>query len=378
MIDIRSSIACNLDSHILRAALPLFADEKVGAIEWSFDALINQRSMPDWFGELLRTYSEAGCLVGHGVFYSLFSGRWTGAQQQWLDQLRSLSRTYRFDHVTEHFGFMTGADFHKGAPMSIPFTESTLAIGRDRLVRLQDACRCPVGLENLAFAYTIDEVNRHGAFLSQLIEPVNGFIILDLHNLYCQSRNFGVEPDALLSLYPLYRVREIHLSGGSWAPSAVEPGRTIRRDTHDDAVPADVFRLLKQAIDLCPNLRYVVLEQLGAGLQTDGQQSQFQQDFLWMDHIVQTANQIRNSLINHSFLPRRFHVPDSSPLEDPLLYAQQLELSDILETSVSCAQAQQRLAGSGLARSNWAVETWQPAMLETALAIAQKWKNGFD
>ena len=180
MTKILSSVACNLDTHILQATLPLFAAEKVEAIEWSFDTLYNVRNIPDWFVELLREFSKANRLIGHGVFFSLFSGKWVPEQDRWLAHLKKASSEFQFDHITEHFGFMTGENFHKGAPISIPFTKTTLELGIDRLKRIYEACNCPVGLENLAFAYSMDEVKKHGEFLTQLVEPINGFIILDI------------------------------------------------------------------------------------------------------------------------------------------------------------------------------------------------------
>ncbi|MBC8152492.1 MAG: DUF692 family protein [Bacteroidetes bacterium] len=378
MSTIHSAIACNVDTNILLASLPLFDAEKIQAIEWAFDAVFRHDALPDWFDALLRTYADANRLVGHGVFFSLFSGRWTPDQQAWLTQLKTLAATYRFDHITEHFGFMTGADFHKGAPLSIPLTQSTLAIGQDRLRRIQDAGGCPVGLENLAFAYSLDEVKRQGDFLHRLLEPVNGFIILDLHNLYCQSHNFGLAGDELLALYPLEQVREMHISGGSWSASDSEPGRQIRRDTHDEAVPDAVFDWLEGAIDRCPNLRYVVLEQLGSGLTTEADQEQFRNDFLRMDRIVEGKNQVRAASQPNLFRNISGVLPSSMPLEDDDLHWQQRELATILETAADYRQARALLATSGLAHSAWEIERWEPAMLETAMAIAQKWQHGFD
>ncbi len=369
-----SSIACNLDADILLAALPLLEAEKVQAIEWSFDTLYKSREVPPWFTELLQEFGRAHRLIGHGVFFSLFSGRWSAAQQAWLDQLSLLSKTFQFDHITEHFGFMTGADFHAGAPISLPFTPETLAIGTDRLRRIYEACQCPVGLENLAFSYSLEEVKKHGDFLGQLVEPVNGFIILDLHNLYCQAHNFGLDPDALLHLYPLDRVREIHISGGSWEDSPLLPDRQIRRDTHDDSVPKEVFQLLENAMGRCPNLKYVVMEQLGAGLKTEERRRAFQQDFDTMHALVgqhQPASETTNT-----FLPALpFHL--SAPVEDELLHRQQQQLSDILENAPTYADAHRLLGASELAHTAWEIEKWEPYMLETALRIAQKWKKGF-
>ncbi len=370
-----AAIACNLDADILLAALPLLEDEKVQAVEWSFDTLYKVRDIPPWFDALLHEFGNAGRLVGHGVFFSLFSGKWLPEQQEWLDHLKRLSGVFRFDHITEHFGFMTGSDFHAGAPISLPFTRATLAIGHDRLRRIQAACECPVGLENLAFSYSLDEVKKHGDFLNQLIEPVNGFIILDLHNLYCQAHNFALDAEVLLQLYPLDRVREIHISGGSWEDSPLLPGRQVRRDTHDDSVPDEVFQLLEYAIGICPNLKFVVLEQLGTGLKTDASRRQFQRDFNTMNAVIRRKEKIGAQPVN-LFLPEK-HVPFGKPAEDDSLYRQQLQLSEILENAGSYSEARQLLAASELAHSAWETEKWAPYMLETAMRIAQKWKTGF-
>ncbi|MGI4823405.1 MAG: hypothetical protein ACRYFV_19510 [Janthinobacterium lividum] len=83
-----------------------------------------------------------------------------------------------------------------------------MRIEQDRLSRIYDACRCLVGLENLAFSYSLDEVKRHGKFLKKLPEPVNGFLILDLHNLYCQLHNFAVPDEELIAQYSLVVLSE--------------------------------------------------------------------------------------------------------------------------------------------------------------------------
>lgn len=374
---IYSAISCNLDNSLLQASLPLFTTEKVEAIEWSFDTLYKVRDIPGWFVELLQAFGNEGRLIGHGVYFSLFSGKWTVEQQRWLDHLRKIATNFRFDHITEHFGFMTGEDFHKGAPISVPYTAETLAIGIDRLKRIRDACSCPVGLENLAFSYSPEEVKRHGEFLEKLVEPVNGFIILDLHNLYCQLHNFSLDFETLIRAYPLDRVREIHISGGSWEPSGVNPGRSIRRDTHDDAVPEQVFDLLKKALPLCPNLKFVVLEQLGTALHTVESQHGFQQDFDKMQAIVNAFNEKGHYFSTNNFLPEEFLLLQEPAPESRTLYEQQLELSSILERAKDAQEAFQLLQNSSLAHSEWKTETWSPYMLETAMSIAQKWKRGW-
>jgi len=369
-----ATASCNIDTYMLNACYPLFEEERIQAIEWSFDALFDHSEVPLWFEKLLQVYSQSERLIGHGVFFSLFSGKWLPEQEQWLESLRATVRRFPLEQITEHFGFMTGRDFHEGAPLAIPYSATTLRIGRDRLQRIQDAAQCPVGLENLAFAYSIEDVKQHGDFLYELIEPVNGFIILDLHNVYCQLENFGINADELLALYPLHRVREIHISGGSWEPVTSSPNRRIRRDTHDDAVPAEVFSLLEMAIDRCPECKYVVLEQLGSGLKTHESRQQFYFDFVHMENILQQKNRSRTGIARNEFLPS--HLLECGPAaEDEGLFQQQRELSNILESGLSYNEAMIALNQSSLAHTAWNIERWHPAMFETALQIARKWKK---
>ncbi|MHA4807277.1 multinuclear nonheme iron-dependent oxidase [Flavitalea flava] len=374
MAKLFSSLACNLDADILGASLPLLEESRVEAIEWSFDTLYRFQEIPPWFSALLTAFGTENRLIGHGVFFSLFSGKWLPGQQDWIKLLKKTCTDFHFDHITEHFGFMTGRDFHHGAPLNIPYSASTLAIGRDRLKRISETCCCPVGLENLAFSYSLDEVKRHGDFLEKLLEPVNGFIILDLHNLYCQIHNFSIAYDEIIALYPLDKVREIHISGGSWEDGLANPRKKIRRDTHDEAVPNEVFSLLERTIRKCPTLKYVVLEQLGTGLKTEESKKLFYEDFLRLENIVQGNNKLHRPNPCHSFLPA-LPFPPYAIEEDEALYEQQLQLSLILETSTSFDAAIDALHRSSLAHTDWKIEEWEPNMIETALKIAQKWKK---
>ena len=88
-------------------------------------------------------------------------------------------------------------------------------------------------------------------------------VLLDLHNLFTMGVNYGVDPLEYLNRLPLERVIEIHVSGGrdsepAWLPS----GETMRLDSHDDAVPDEVWALLDTALPCCTNLRGVTLERM--------------------------------------------------------------------------------------------------------------------
>ena len=274
------------------AAFPLFAEGSVDALEWSFDLGWGSAALPDFVGELLDHYAAAGALYGHGVHFSLLSGTFTARQAEWLARLSAECGRRRYRHVSEHFGFMTAGTFDRGAPLPVPLTAGALRIGHDRLGRLSRAAGgAPIGLENLAFAFGSADVRDQGRFLEDLLAPTGGFVVLDLHNLYCQALNFGLPPEELLARYPLGRVRELHLSGGSWSyPRADPAARPFRRDTHDGEVPAPLLPLLRRALASCPAIECVILERLGGTLSTAGDVARFRDDFRAIRALVTEAS----------------------------------------------------------------------------------------
>ncbi|HKO94743.1 MAG TPA: DUF692 family protein, partial [Polyangiaceae bacterium] len=180
------------EEDLRRAQLPLFADGVVEAIEWTLDAEFDA-APPGWIEGLLDHYASAGVLYGHGVQFSPLSAVFEARQAEWLRQAARALERRPYRHVSEHFGFTTVPGLSRGTPLPVPFVPGAVSIGRDRLRLLEEvAGGAPVGLENLALAMSRDDVRVHGEFLDQLLEPSNGFLLLDLHNLYCQAQNFDV------------------------------------------------------------------------------------------------------------------------------------------------------------------------------------------
>ncbi len=283
MSDVAVGLSLMPTEDFLRATLPLFETNAVDVVEWSFDTAWTDEELPSWMPPLLDDYAEAGRLLGHGIAYSPLSARFTARQDDWLRRLRVAFDRRAYRSVSEHFGFMTASDFEFGAPMPVPYTDSTVRIGRDRLRRLKEAARVDVGLENLALALGTRDVDDQGPFLEELLSAVDGFLVLDVHNLYCQASNFGRDALALAERYPLARVRQLHVSGGSWSGDGA---LRIRQDTHDDRVPDEVLALVAPIAARCPNLAHVILERVGGTLRDAAEEAAFAEDFRVLRKIV--------------------------------------------------------------------------------------------
>ncbi len=360
-------------AHDLRIAqLPLFAEGVVDAVEVVLDQAV-EGSLPAWLGALCDHYAAAGALYGHGVHFSLLSAEESAHQRRLLRGFsRELSaRPYR--HVSEHFGFMTLPGFRRGAPLPVPFTTSALALGRERLARIAEACGVPVGLENLALAMSRDEARRHGDFLDALLDGTDQFLLLDLHNLHCQAMSFSIDPIDLLDSMPLERVREIHVSGGTTYRPTVDPSRPFRRDTHDHDVPEQVFELMAPALDRCPSLEVVFLERLGGTFADEASMERYRADF----------HRLRGIVAGHAptATARAPSAPRASPAPGHLgsLAALQRAMLEILPTAPSPSHAAARIEASSLAEpeASW-VRSFDPRALEVAIEIAGRWTRRDD
>lgn len=350
------------EADFVSAVLPLLQSNSIDVLEWSFDTFYNLNE-PHWLNDLLNFYSDNNRLIGHGVYYSLFDARWTERQEIWLQQLKEEVHKRQYNHITEHFGFMNTENFHQGVPLPVSLHPKTLQIGKDRLYRLQEAVEVPVGIENLAFSFSADDIKEQGVFLDQLIEDTDGFLILDLHNIYCQSCNFEVEMQEIIKLYPLDKVKEIHLSGGSWQKSFYGK-RQVRRDTHDDAIPEEILSVLPTVLLQCRNLEYIIIERLGHTIKTEDEKKNFYNDFMKVKEIIETSDWKPQ---NKSPWRKGKIRLSEIPLEDMALYEEQSKLTKLLFEGAG-AEAVKKQEFHYFKTKNW-----DPEMIITAQNIIKKW-----
>src|SRR5205814_2336315 len=87
------------------AAMPLFEDGLVDALEWDLDEpWLNgdeDRTIPSWATDVLDCFAEDDTLYGHGVWFSLLSARWEARQDRWLERLAAECAGRRYRHVSE-------------------------------------------------------------------------------------------------------------------------------------------------------------------------------------------------------------------------------------------------------------------------------------
>ena len=253
------------------AVAPLLSEGALEAVEWTVDMGFGH-PIPPSAAAVIAAFGPAGRLWAHGVGYSPMSAGRDDLAEAWLAHLAHDVERHRYRSVSEHFGWCTAGDAISGPPLPVPRTAATLAVAKRRLARLAAVAGVRVGLENLALAFSRSEALEHGDFLREIVEAADGYVHLDLHNLWCQAANFDLSPAELLASYPLDRVHVVHVAGGSWVAG-------VRRDTHDDRVPEEVWGLLRDTLPQLPNVEVVFVERIGLSFTGPEATTQYADDY---------------------------------------------------------------------------------------------------
>lgn len=368
------------------ASLPLFEEGLVDRLAWNLDMGWSSKGVPAWAAALLDAYEGAGRLHGHGVELSLLSTPLSKRQERWLARFEREMRERRYQRVTEHLGFITADPFENGTLIPHPRCDGAIAIGRDRLARLSELAGMPVGLENLALAFSQRDVEEQPEFLEALLAPHDGHLLLDLHNLLCQAENFELDPIALLHRYPLSRVRELHLAGGELDHPASDPRkRPFRRDSHMDHLPEGVFTLLDAVLVACPRLEAIFFEHADGVLSRAADQARLREDFLRVRMRVAAARG-NVPLDEDAATPAQAVVADRviadrerparawTPLEDPSLAGYQRALLTALDEATSPQAVKAALlVDPALAAFREAIDAMEPRALEVGQSLVRLW-----
>jgi uncharacterized protein len=194
-------------------------------------------------------------VVLHGIGLSICSAGIfdTG----YLVQLARWRKRYNSPWVSEHLSFSrigAGHETNAGVALPVPYDREILDLLQPRIEAALEELGCPFLLENNVAYFTFPGQHfSEPEFLNELTRRSGCGLLLDLHNVYTNSRNHGFDPKAFLSELDLSRVIEIHVAGGSEMMG-------YYTDSHTGPVAEPVWDLLSYVARQCPNLRGVTFE----------------------------------------------------------------------------------------------------------------------
>ena len=154
-------------------------------------------------------------VITHGLSMSM--GGFDAWADEVLDDLVAFIRRTKTPWHSEHLCWTSvgGVNTHELLPL--PFTKTAVAHTADRVKRLQDRLPVPFLLENISWYAELGEpeMSEHD-FLNEVLEGADCGWLLDINNIYVNSRNHGFDAKAFLEGLPLHRVKQMHIAGHSW------------------------------------------------------------------------------------------------------------------------------------------------------------------
>lgn len=180
----------------------------------------------------------------HGLSLSL-----GGAEPLWQDRihrLRQLAALLGAPLVSEHVAFVRAGGLEAGHLLPVPRTLSAMEVLVENVLAVQAVLRTPLALENIASLIEWPEGELdEPAFFRELLDRTDALLLLDVSNLYANSRNHGWDAVGYLERMPLERMAYVHIGGGIDRDG-------LYHDTHAHPLPEGPLELLEE---LCARVR---------------------------------------------------------------------------------------------------------------------------
>jgi len=201
-------------------------------------------------------------VVLHGISLSL--GSTVPVDSRRLDKMARLFDAVRPESWSEHLAFVRAGDIEIGHLAAPPRTAATVDAAASNLEKARAAVGTMPLVENIATLIDPPASDRgEPAWLAETLAASGAGMLLDLHNLYANSVNFGVDPFEFLARLPSAAVHQVHISGGRWIDNG-DPRERRLLDDHLHDPPEPVYELLAELASLCPNPLTVILERDGS------------------------------------------------------------------------------------------------------------------
>jgi len=228
----------------------------VGLRKEHFDSILTDSPEVAWFEAISENFMVAGGrpryvlekvrsrypVTLHGVSLSLGSAE--PLSQGYLQRLSELARWVEPEMVSDHLCWTAIGGHNSHDLLPLPLTEEAVRNTAQKIRVVQEALGRRILVENISSYLEFSSSTLSEAdFLSAVAAEADCYILLDVNNLYVNSRNHGLDPWLYLERIPAQRVKQIHLAGHQ------DQGEVVI-DTHDHPVRDEVWAVYRHAVEL--------------------------------------------------------------------------------------------------------------------------------
>lgn len=204
-----------------------------------FIEVVAENIDPDSIPVPIQQLCERGVkIIPHGVSLSL--GGADPLDRNRVAALGRLATALDAPFVSEHVAFVRAGGVETGHLLPLPRTRDMLDVLVANVLAAKSILPVPLALENIATLFEWPEPEMDEAtFLAEALERTDALLLLDVSNLYANSRNHGFDPLSYLDRLPLERLAYAHIAGG------IER-HGLYHDTHAHAIGRGALDLLEE------------------------------------------------------------------------------------------------------------------------------------
>ena len=202
----------------------------------------------NWMGfggrhaKLLAQCLEKSPLVCHGL--SLSIGGPHPLNLEFVHQVRDFLKQHQVLTYSEHLSYTNDGGYLYDL-LPIPMTEEAVDYVVERVLRVQDILGQRLVLENVSTYLMPNSEMSESDFVHEVITRADCELLLDVNNVYVNSKNHQTDAYAFIDVMPKDRIRYLHIAGHE------QVSDDLLIDTHGENVCDPVWELLAYTYQTC-------------------------------------------------------------------------------------------------------------------------------
>ena len=200
--------------------------------------------------EQLRSLAVDYPVFVHGLGLSL--GTPGPLDKNVLEHFVRLVKIANPEWISEHIAFTRSSEIDLGHLNPVQPAYETLSIIADHAVEVSEQCGKPLILENITSHLRLEGEMSEPEFLNHLCEKAGCGLLLDVTNLYINSKNHNFDPCSWLHELNPQHIVQLHVVGysvvnGQW------------QDLHSESIQEDLLDLVDQVLGYAP-VQAIIIE----------------------------------------------------------------------------------------------------------------------
>ena len=202
----------------------------------------------NWMGfggrhaKLFAQCLEKSPLVCHGLYLSI--GGPHPLNLEFVHRVRDFLKQHQVLTYSEHLSYTNDGGYLYDL-LPIPMTEEAVDYVVERILRVQDILGQRLVLENVSTYLMPNAEMNESDFVREVMTRADCELLLDVNNVYVNSKNHQTDAYAFIDAMPKDRIRYLHIAGHE------QVSDDLLIDTHGENVCDPVWELLAYTYQTC-------------------------------------------------------------------------------------------------------------------------------